>query len=288
VLGLAVIAALAIAGLSSATASAALPEWGQCVKFVNQHGKGVGKYTNSSCTTLAEGKTGEFEFKSLKKLESEGFSGAFTSHGGVAELETNLGIKTVCQAEEATGILSGSKEVHGVVVIFKGCESNFGGLVCENSIRPPLGEEPAGQIRTRELKGVLGYISGAGTESPSVGISLEPENAKNLFAEFICGQVLIVRVGQAGFDGTGMVSNGAGNDSIISPITPVNSMSVTNTQTYTQEKGVQNPTHFEGGKEDFLETEISDGFGEIPFGQSGQALTTINTLNNGQKLEIKA
>jgi hypothetical protein len=288
VLGLAAIAALAIAALGTASASAALPEWGQCVKFVNQHGAGVGKYTNSGCTTLAEGKTGEFEFKNLKKLQSEGFSTAFTSHGGVAELETSIGIKTVCKAEEATGFLSGTKEVSDVTVVFKGCESNFGGLACENGIRPPLGEEPPEMIRTRELKGTLAYISGKGTESPNVGISLEPENAKNLFAEFICGQVLVVRVGQRGFDGTGMVSNGPGNDSIISPITPVNSMSVTNTQTYTQEKGVQNPTHFEGGKEDFLETEISDGFGEIPFGQSGQAVTTINTLNNGQKLEIKA
>lgn len=287
-LGLAAIAAMLISAIAAAGASATLPEWGQCVKFINQRGVGVGKYSDPGCTKLAEPtKTGEWEFKNLKKLVSEGFQPQFTSHGGEAALETTLGIKTVCKAEEATGELSGTKEVSHVVVIFKGCESNFGGLVCENGITPPLGEEPAGQIRTRELKGKLGYISGKETESPVVGLSLEPETAKNLFAEFICGNVLIVRVGQAGYDGTGNVPNGAGNDSIISPVTPVNTMSVTNTQTYTAESGVQAVKAFEGGKEDFLETEISDGFGEIPFGQSGQTLTTINTLNNGQKLEVK-
>jgi hypothetical protein len=287
-LGIAVIAAMLIGAIAAASASAALPEWGQCVKFINQHGVGVGKYSDPGCTKLAEpAKTGDWEFKTLTKLVSEGFEPQFTSHGGEAALETTLGIKTVCKAEEATGELSGTKEVKAVVVIFKGCESNFGGLACENSITPPLGEEPPGQIRTRELKGKLAYISGKGTESPVVGLSLEPEAKKNLFAEFICGNVLIVRVGQSGYDGTGVVPKGAGNDSIISPITPVNMMSITNTQTYSAESGIQAVTHFEGGPEDFLETEISDGFGEIPFGESGQTLTTINTLNNNQKLEVK-
>jgi len=281
-LGLCLVAAFAMSAVATATASAALPEWGKCVKFVNQHGKGVGKYTDAGCTALAEpAKTGNFEFQNFKSIAAP----EFTSHGGGATLELlGGGIKTTCGAEEATGSLSGAKGVTGVEVIFKGCESNFGNLVCQNSLIPPLGSEPEGQIRTRRLKGSLGYISKEGAP-PVVGLNLEPEQKKGLFAEFICGGILVVRVGQHQTLGQ---PAGPGNDSIISPITPVDKMSVANTQTYSQEAGVQLPTHFEGGKEDFLETEISDGFGEIPFTQSGQTLTTTNTLNSGEAIEIKA
>jgi len=277
--GLCLVATFAMTVGAAATASAAMPEWGKCVKFVNQHGKNVGKYTDAGCTKLAEpAKTGGFEWQTSSSIANK----EFTSHGGEATLELlGGGIKTVCKAEEAKGSLSGTKGVSNVEVVFKGCEANLGGLVCENSLRPPLGEEPEGQIKTRSLKGTLGYISGKGTESPSVGLSLEPEAKKNLFAEFICGGMLVVRVGQ---NPKGTV----GNDSIISPITPVDKMSIANTQTYSQESGVQVPTHFEGGKEDFLETEISDGFGEIAWVQSGQTLATTNTLNSGEVIEIRA
>lgn len=286
-LGLSLFAAMAMGAIATATASAALPEWGQCVKFINQHGVGVGKYTDSGCTTLSEpAKTGDWEWKTLKNVSG---GTEFTSHGGAAVLATDIGIRTECKTEEATGRLSGTKEVEGVEVVFKGCITNFGNLPCENSLGPPLGEEPPEQIRTRVLKGKLAYISkGTETEEPQVGLALEPTEAKNLFAEFICAGVLIARVGQKGYDGTGIVPKGEGGDSIISPVTPVDTMSVALTQTYKQKEGIQEPTAFEGGKPDFLETEISDGFGEIAFSESGQELTTINTMNSGQKLEIKA
>jgi hypothetical protein len=276
-LGLCLLAAFAMGATAAATASAALPEWGKCVKFVNQHGKNVGKYQDSGCTKLAEpAKSGGFEWQTSSSIAEK----AFTSHGGAAELETTSGIKTLCRVEEAKGLLSGSKEVSEVEVIFKGCEASFGNIPCGNGIQPPLGEEPEGQIRTRSLKGKLGYISGKGEETPSVGLTLEPTQKKGLFAEFICGNTLVVRVGEA--------PKGVGGDSIISPITPVDVMSIAQTQTYTQEKGIQKPTALEGGKEDFLETEISDGFGEIAFAESGQMLTTVNSLNSGEKIEIRA
>ncbi len=73
-------------------------------------------------------------------------------------------------------------------------------------------------------------------------------------------------------------------------------MASTAVQTYTQQQeceesechgtGVQIPTSFEGGKQDILETEISDNFGENEWTQSGQTLTTTNTLE--EEVEIKA
>ena len=42
--GLCLVAVCAMSALATATASAALPEWGRCVKFINAHGKPVGNY----------------------------------------------------------------------------------------------------------------------------------------------------------------------------------------------------------------------------------------------------
>jgi hypothetical protein len=43
---------------------------------------------------------------------------------------------------------------------------------------------------------------------------------------------------------------------------------------------------FEGKKQDTLETELSDNFGSEEWSQSGQTLTTVNTLE--EEVEIKA
>jgi hypothetical protein len=276
------LAALAASAMLCASASAALPEWGKCVKLAK------GKYTNAACTG-AKTKNGGYEWDhGTTAIEKRGF----TSSGGEAELRTTEGIATDCTSETTTGELSGFKGVSDVEVTFQGCHANLAGLVCTGGEIEEFEEgyikEKPGEIKTRELKGTLGYIEGKGTEKPVVGISLTPESKKGLFAQFICGGVLVVRVGAKPRKG--------GGDSIISPIEPVNQMGSTATQTYTQQQeceeevchgtGVQIPTSFEGGKPDVLETEISDNFGGTEWAQSAQTLTTINTLE--EEVEIKA
>ena len=270
--------------VASTSAFGALPEWGQCVKGPK------GKYSNPSCT----GETvmhGEYEWK---KGTKHLLHASFTSTGGAAELRTTDGIATNCASETAVGKLSGSKSVEGVVVTFQGCHASLFGLVCtggefeEEQNHEGYLEQKPGEVQTRSLKGKLGYISGAGTSEPVVGLELTPEQKKGLFAQFICGHALVVRVGAK--------PNKGGGDSIISPITPVNQMGSTATQVYSQEQvceeeechgnGIQIPSHFEGGKPDVLETEISDNFGEIAWAQSAQTLTTVNTLE--EEVEIKA
>jgi len=298
-LGLCLVAAFAMSAVATATASAALPEWGKCVKFVNQHGKNVGNYENPGCTKKTEvAKTGAWQWQPAPKSIP---NPAFTSHGGQAVLETTSGPFTAvtCSTEEATGNLAGSKEVREVSVLFKGChlslttnEGTF--FTCGNQLLPPQGEGKEGEIRTRKLRGKLGFISGKGEESPSVGLSLEPEEKRSLFAIFACAErYLFVRVG--------VFPKGKGNDSVISPIGPVNAMSIANTQTYKaqerevepgkfeEEPGIQNPTHFQEGPEDYLETETSYAEGNFgPIAQSAQTLTTVNTLNSGEEIEIRA
>jgi hypothetical protein len=298
-LGLCLVAAFAMSAVAAATASAALPEWGKCVRFVNQRGKNVGNYEDHGCTKKMEvAKTGAWEWQPAPKSIP---NPEFTSHGGAAVLETTEGSFTQvkCSVEEAHGILSGSKEVSQVSVRFKGCHLSFNEpepYTCGNGLLPPQGSEKEGEIVTRRLKGKLGYISGKGEENPSVGLALEPEEKKGLFAQFMCAErFLVIRVG--------VFPGGKGNDSVISPIAPVDSMSVSNTQTYKYaeketepgsgkfevEPGIQNPTHFEGGKEDYLETETSYSEGLFgPIVQSAQSLTTVNQLNSGEELEIRA
>jgi hypothetical protein len=289
-LGICLIVACGIGVVAAGTASAALPEWGKCVKFLSHDGKGVGKFSNNACTTLAEpAKTGEWEWKPAPQSIP---SPAFKSSGGLAELQAD-GISTTCKGgETAEGSLSGNKGVSGVTVIFEGCGTSFANLVCGNGIEPPLGEEPEGRIRTRVLKGYLGFISGKGTATPVVGLVLEPEELHGLFAEFLCGP-LVVRVGQyPGFNGSpGPEPAGPGGDTIIASMTPVDEMATQQSQVYKikgEEKGIQDPLKLEGGKLDYLESEISDGFASIPKIQSAQVLTTINKLVSNEKIEIRA
>ena len=274
---------LAISAAISTNAFAGLPEWGRCVK-----GGKHSRYTDAACTGEPVS-GGEYEWqKGTTNIAHKGF----TSLGGAAELRTTSGIATDCTSESAEGRLTGSKGVEGVVVTFQGCHANLLGLVCtggeiEGGEEGYLKEKP-GEVKTRELKGTLGYIEGKGTAHRVVGISLAPEQKRGLFAQFICGGVIVVRVGAAPRKG--------GGDSIISPITPVNQMGITAVQTYTQEQvceegechgnGVQIPSGFEGGKTDVLETELSTNFGEVEWARSAQTLTTTNTLE--EEVEIKA
>ncbi len=299
-LGVCLVAVCAIAALASASASAALPEWGKCVKVpveVKGKVKTKGKYTNANCT---EKGTGEYEFlKGTEGTAGTEFTAVQTSEK--AELETTEGIKVECTSTVAHGSLSGTKEVSGVEVTFEGCKLPLLSFTCEGFFEEHYPNKyiyNEGEIITRRLKGGLGYVSGKGSTEPSVGLALLPEEKNGLFAEFVCGTensgvgVLVVRVGAKEKKG--------GGDSIISPIGPVNTMGTVLTQTYSEktitneagetevERGHQNPESFENGKKDVLESETGDGFGTLGWAQSGQIETLNTSLNSGEELEIKA
>jgi hypothetical protein len=287
-LGLCLVAAFAISALATASASAALPEWGKCVKLpaeIKGKTKTKGKYANANCT---EAIGGEYEFvKGTSELPTTAFTAHQTSEN--ARLETTQGISVECESTVAEGNLSGSKEVAGVEVTFKGCKLPLLKFTCESYFHEEYPNKYVyneGEIVTRELKGKLGYISGKGEETPSVGLSLAPEEKNGLFAEFVCGTensgvgVLVIRVGAKEKKG--------GGDSIISPITPVNTMGTSLEQDYSAEHGLQIPEKFETGKKDVLESEAGDGFGTLGWAQAGQIETLQTGLNSGEELEIKA
>jgi hypothetical protein len=304
------VAACAICAFAAANASAALPEWGQCVKLpATIKGKekkaGKGKYSNSNCT---EGTTGgEYEFRKGTSEIPGGteFNNTMTSEK--AELETASGLGVVCTGQSARGDLSGTKEVTNVTVTFTGCNVNvIEQFTCENTFKEDEGEEGnfhyiKGEIVTFELKGKLVYISGAGTPEPVVGLQLEPVQKKGWFAFLGCGPgkahplpAIKTVVGQKPFGPNS-------GDKVVSPISPLNTMGTETIQEYksavhvnpetgeTEDRGVQDPNEI-NGKPAQLEADlfIESGSSAGEWGLSAQIETAVTKLASGEELEIKA
>jgi hypothetical protein len=306
-----VVAVCAICALAAANASAALPEWGRCVKLpATIKGKekkaGKGKFANANCT---EGTTGgEYEFvKGTSEIPGgTEFTNTMTSEK--AELETSFGLGTNCTGETARGHLSGTKEVSDLSVTFTGCYVNLiPEFACENTYEEfpnELEEEfryRPGEIRTFALKGKLVYISGAGTAEPVVGLQLEPEQKKSWFAFFGCGTK-----GEAPLPAIKSVvgqktSGPKGGDKVVSPITPINEMGTETTQVYAsaahenpetgeiEDRGVQAPDEVNGkpaNLEALLFAEGEEGTSE--WGKAAQVETAVTKLSSGEEIEIKA
>jgi hypothetical protein len=304
------VAACAVCAFAAANASAALPEWGQCVKLPatikgKEKAAGKGKFSNSNCT---EGTTGgEYEFRKGTSELAGGteFNNTMTSEK--AELETASGLGVDCTGQSARGYLSGTKEVTNVTVTFTGCQVNIiPEWACENTFKEEEGEEYnfkyiKGEIVTFELKGKLVYISGAGTPEPVVGLQLEPNQKKGWFAFLGCGPAkehplpaIKTVVGQKPFGPNG-------GDKVVSPITPLNTMGTETVQTYKsaaktnpetgeiEDRGVQEPSEI-NGKPAHLESDlfIESGSSAGEWGLSAQVETAVTKLSSGEELEIKA
>jgi hypothetical protein len=161
------------------------------------------------------------EFKPFKGI-------TFTSKSGPATLETASGASVRCTASSSEAAkLKTAKEVTGVEVKFTGCKL-FGVEPC--SSKGAAKEE----IDTTDLVGEIGYISAA---SKSVGLALKPKAKKGAgpLATFTCGPFEIEVTG-----------------SVIGTVTPVDTATTHFALTYTQVKGIQAPTKFEGEPEDVL------------------------------------
>jgi hypothetical protein len=210
-----------------------------------------------------------------------------------------------CTKETNTGETEGTNKVAKVEVVFTGCV--YGGTnPCNSEGRAE------GEIATSTLKGKLGYIKKSAKE---VGLDLEPAKSHGTFAAFSCvGGILKIKVGvgnsKEGAENvkgtlfpTGCygVCPGAtpeeeksgGYDDIISPITPVNMMTLKYTQVYTEESGYPYrnlPTHLEGKHLSVLEDLISAKTPELSFASdwsaAGEVLTNVNTSE--EEGEIKA
>jgi hypothetical protein len=292
ILGIAIVAVLAIAAIAATTASA-LPEWGKCTAQAG------GKYSDSNCTVKAKKGTGTFEFTKGKSLKNMPFSGSNVGSGGVLTTqlrhcfsfepvpretrkkcaeegdEEQLGevVSIECESEHNTGEATGANEVTNVSVKFLGCKL-FGSVPCSNG-------PDEGEILVKPLKGKLGYIDKA---EKKVGLVLEPKTKKGDFANFTCGSIIgtVVGVGNSKEGAFFEPESKGGNDQIISPITPVNTMTSTYEQVYTvnPETFENIPSKFEGKPTSLLESYTYNT--EEPglttqWMASGEEITNVNT-----------
>ncbi len=192
-------------------------------------------------------------------------------------------VEIECESESSRGEASGTKSVVNVSVKFEGCKV-FGSAPCSNGPNE-------GEIQVNPLKGSLGYIS---KSAKTVGVLLEPSKKHGLFAQFNCAGIIGTAVG------VGNNKEGAyyepektgGYDGLISPITPVNTMTNEYTQVYTVNRAnSQNvPSKFEGKHiellEDYLYAPSEPETNSNLWSPAGEEITNVNhPLEEG---EIKA
>jgi len=218
ILGLCLVAAFAMSAMAVASASAAPPEIGRCIKVA----KGQGRYKDAGCEK-GEVKGGIYEWiPGVVKNK-------FTSTEGKSTFETVGKQKVVCKSDTDSGEYFPPKEDLETIV-FAGCEviGVINGkkvkLPCQNAGGPP------GVIQTTTLRSLLGFI-----KAPNeVGVSLESVTGAP-FAEFECGGIRIAITG-----------------SVIAPVTPISKMTLKFKEKFKAIKGIQTPENFEGQPKDTL------------------------------------
>ncbi len=235
-----------------ASASAAAPEIGRCLKVAAK----TGKFANSGCTK--EKVNGSYEWLPY------GVKVKFKTQGGVGALETANGTAVGCNTEESGGEFNSPKTVTGIVVRFTGCHSV--GLVCSTA------GAKEGEIVTNPLEGRLGIIKSEEVPKKNkIGLDLFPTvEDGGLYDTFNCGVSLHLTVG----------------GSVLVPITQTNKMIGPGfaikalTLKYAATKGKQKPENFEGEPHDVLLTEIN---GKTPE-QSGITVTVTQTGEEAAEL----
>jgi hypothetical protein len=180
VLGLAVVAVLALAGLLASGASAA-PEWNGCAKT---EPKNTGRYTDKLCAT--ESPTGEGAYELVPSIgKGKGFRGK----GGATTLHTRNPVSGVraagfpppvelaevkCTAVKDKGKLALPNLIKEAVLEFEGCKAT--GVPCESGSKK-------GVIVTNSLAGEMVDIEGGS----GVGSLLEAEAGPTApLATFTC------------------------------------------------------------------------------------------------------
>jgi len=229
--------ALVICAVGAASASAAAPEIGRCLKVAAK----TGKFSSAACTTEKAGSSYEWTPGAVKNK--------FTTKGGLGILETKSGNTVSCKTETSGGEFTSTKTVGGVVVKFNECES--AGFKCST-----VGSAE-GELVTKALEGKIGIQKkGAKATSNKIAFDLFPLGKTGLFIEFSCGPLPLKVQG-----------------SVLVPMTPTNKMTSALTLKFAASGGKQKPENFEGEPKDVLESSLNG----LPFEQSGQTITTVQT-----------
>jgi hypothetical protein len=267
-MGLCLVAVVALTAVAVSSASAALPEYKVCGKVAkNAEKKYTGKFSDKLCSVSEPKGEGKYELESWEAAKKKGFkgkNGASTLDSYIPENEatpwtggTVVGVVS-CKSGKSVGEITGAK-TSTVTVEFKTCTSE--GKKCTSP------GAKAGVIKTNLLNATVGYI-----EPGVVGTDVEAAGGKPS-AEFSCEGLEIVTTGS-------VIGVNSGN---------VNKVSKEGVQTFNvNEKGGQevvfgefpeNPTT---GPAHFLLSHITPPGVTLPSGEK-----TTSTLK-GEALEIAA
>jgi hypothetical protein len=255
-----------------------------------------GEYTDAGCTNkVGKGHGGTYEWRgALSIAEPE-----LTAVGGEALVfESVRGNKLVYTTEESESLVTAQLAspqlriptpweiiLRAIARWLKKMILARGGpkQIISGSFSFAEGEDVGSGARcepttSTELRGVLGYISGGGSPDPSVGLMYEAPGS-SVFAEFPCpaaGRPSAV---------IGRKPHAKHRDGVISRITPIDEMTTTFSETFSESApGIQDPTHFEGGRLELLEA-TGEGLGGA-FEQTALTAEAIDTSK--EPLEIRA
>jgi hypothetical protein len=263
--GLCLVAAFALSVALTASASAANPEYGRCLKAPT---KKLTNYDSAKCLKFASEDAGS-EAEKLKKGNYEWtktiVKPKFTATlkpATIATLENHSGTKVQCHKLKSAGEYTGLTTEKVTETVFSECESSS--VPCQTA------GDGSGVIKVKELEGELGVITkGSPSTKDKIGNALWPKGSTKTgggqFVFFECVGVLTANV----------------HNAVIAPITS-NAMKLEATVKFTGAKGVQKPKEFAGGPAEFLETSFSGG----PFEPSSQVATTI--VKNEEKVAIRS
>lgn len=285
-LGLCVIAVFAVSAIAAATASAALPEWGQCYKkgtikiWENREIiKYEGKYSNPGCTEpVAKGEHGKYEGEYEWRKERKGEGRVLrNTQGDPITFETPSKTIECTEGKKYRFEVMAPKSISNGYLAFQGCHEVGGAAEpCETP-----GEEPGIINNVIEytdeegIVGTLGYLAGKGTENPKVGLSFTSPKKGGVLMKVKCNEASEVFPIDIGGE------KKSGN-SVISSIEPVDQMTEEFTQTFEGSGGIQEWTAFESSTKKLALMEFTGSTWE----QSAWKSTL--TIPSEEPIEIRA
>jgi hypothetical protein len=252
-MGLGLVVAAAMVAAQAASASAAAPEFGHCVKAAIIH---TGEYKGAHCVLLSPTHKGEYNWVPEPTGNTK-----FETQGEQVALATP-GVTIICGAMAGEGEYTGPKTITEKGS-FIGCHSPT--QKCQNN---PFKE---GEIEY-EGEGELGYITFG--EKPIVGLDLKPKSPSTSLMNFECGLPPETNITTYTVEG-----------SVIAPIKPNNKMTLEFKLPYKESGGIQAVESFEGGAKDTLTAKLVSGIEtkEEPFG-----IRQNEVQENGEPVEMKA
>ena len=240
-LGLCLVAVLAVGAVGAGGASARLPEFGKCL--ATESGKG-GQYTDSACIERAHARHGElqgaYEWQPLKSINLQ-----VLGLQGTMAFETASKARVECTAMEASqDLLTGPRTAQTPLWVFEGCSSE--GNTCHTAVSVEEGEitnelafleeEVEEGVPPPGWQGELGFVSRGLV--PVVGMQYTIKNRERAYPPVSCS---------GGVETIWFGGDPKSTDAFITTLSPVNQMTNAFTESLSESApGVAQPSKLLG------------------------------------------